>query len=616
MFADCLDLKAAADAAFKAGRLDEAAAFYKEMVLLDPGNALALCNSSAVSLKCGQPEDALTSAERALALLAHQAAQGDTSCLPQLAKAYYRKAQAWLALGSPLTAIKVLRQGLAACKGCQQEILAALRLTVDQLPCSWLAKYWSRLIKDAQAPNPLSSRDGLLLKTIPPERRLLAEELQHQLEGVLEEGWREEACDLMCAAWARGRKPGRPEVAFFRSAAYLRAGHPQLALRDVRLALVYGPQASLVHLSRSAGSSTSSSSQALVPSNKGTKSSSEGAAAVPVEVPCWSAALALQSAVLEAEGDNVPAALSMAKALEFAAPECEAREAYEAALERLLRRIPEACARALQERGSAGLEALLAAEKEERLPEFLRKRPKYYYYYEWMRKRIHEQYPELPEPVMDKLLTMEATELDLILQYPQATQQTVERVLGVYQEQGPEYLETYRVPLLSWEEVKALKGPGTIGLPLGSEACGGLLAGMGMLQEPPPALPEGEEDAVLQITAAPAPNTAPTPSLPPTGSSTPALPAGEGGMADSACISASQQVVPPPSEGGDQGDAWRPGAVAVSAVNAASSHAIPQQQAPGSLSCHRIELDSEDEADGGSEGSMSVDDLEDLYELD
>lgn len=127
----------------------------------------------------------------------------------------------------------------------------------------------------------------------------------------------------------------------------------------------------------------------------------------------------------------------------------------------------------LQEGGSAGLEAFLAAEREQRLPEFLRKRPKYYYYYEWMRKRINQQvwqlslassaacqassssgssawqalpgdstvfmltpppsnpacwplqYPELPEPVMDKLLTMEANELDLILQYPQATQQTV-----------------------------------------------------------------------------------------------------------------------------------------------------------------------------------------------
>lgn len=31
------------------------------------------------------------------------------------------------------------------------------------------------------------------------------------------------------------------------------------------------------------------------------------------------------------------------------------------------------------------------------------------------------QYPELPEPVMDKLLALEANELDMVLQYPQAT---------------------------------------------------------------------------------------------------------------------------------------------------------------------------------------------------
>ena len=42
-------------------------------------------------------------------------------------------------------------------------------------------------------------------------------------------------------------------------------------------------------------------------------------------------------------------------------------------------------------------------------------------------------------------------------------------MLGVYQECGPEVLETYRVPLLSWEEVKAFKGPDTVGLALGDE---------------------------------------------------------------------------------------------------------------------------------------------------
>lgn len=45
----------------------------------------------------------------------------------------------------------------------------------------------------------------------------------------------------------------------------------------------------------------------------------------------------------------------------------------------------------------------------------------------------------------------------------------MERLLDVYQTQGEAYLETYRIPLLTWEEVKALKGPDTVGLGLGSE---------------------------------------------------------------------------------------------------------------------------------------------------
>ena len=34
----------------------------------------------------------------------------------------------------------------------------------------------------------------------------------------------------------------------------------------------------------------------------------------------------------------------------------------------------------------------------------------------------------------------------------------------VLQDKGAKYLETYRVPMLTWEEVKELKGPGLVGL--------------------------------------------------------------------------------------------------------------------------------------------------------
>lgn len=61
------------------------------------------------------------------------------------------------------------------------------------------------------------------------------------------------------------------------------------------------------------------------------------------------------------------------------------------------------------------------------------------------------------------------------------------------EDKGPEYLETYRVPLLSWQGVKSLKGPETIGLPLTAGGDGDEQAGKaerrvaGLLEGGPPA---------------------------------------------------------------------------------------------------------------------------------
>ena len=68
-----------------------------------------------------------------------------------------------------------------------------------------------------------------------------------------------------------------------------------------------------------------------------------------------------------------------------------------------------------------GLQQWLAEEEERKKPEFLKQRPKYHYYYEWMKQRICATHPALPEPVMDKLLTMPANDLDLILQHKEGT---------------------------------------------------------------------------------------------------------------------------------------------------------------------------------------------------
>lgn len=159
-----------------------------------------------------------------------------------------------------------------------------------------------------------------------------------------------QARDLLCAAWAQGRRPGKAESAFLRAAAYLHAGNAQQALKDSRFALVYGPQ---LEAAPAASAAAALLPIAATPGEAGSSAAAAAAhtaAAAVQQQPAWPAALALQSAALEALADNVPAALAMAKALELD-PECEE---YGEALERLLRRIPEPCAAALQVRGGDG----------------------------------------------------------------------------------------------------------------------------------------------------------------------------------------------------------------------------------------------------------------------
>ncbi len=51
----------------------------------------------------------------------------------------------------------------------------------------------------------------------------------------------------------------------------------------------------------------------------------------------------------------------------------------------------------------------MAAEAERRVPEYKKRWPKYYYYYEWMRERVAAACGELPAPVVDKLLAQVGT---------------------------------------------------------------------------------------------------------------------------------------------------------------------------------------------------------------
>lgn len=134
-----------------------------------------------------------------------------------------------------------------------------------------------------------------------------------------------QARDLLCDAWAQARRPGRAEAACMRAAAYLHAGNAQQAARDLRLALVYGPQldnppASSAQQPNAASNSSNSGSSAVVkrPGGAG-KREPEAEPPEPPPPPAmeaagrssaWPAALGLFSAALEALADNIPAALA------------------------------------------------------------------------------------------------------------------------------------------------------------------------------------------------------------------------------------------------------------------------------------------------------------------
>jgi hypothetical protein len=117
----------------------------------------------------------------------------------------------------------------------------------------------------------------------------------------------------------------------------------------------------------------------------------------------------------------------------------------------------------------------LEEDKWRHAPEYVRPRPKYYYFYEMMREKIEAHYPPgtLPAPVMDKLLSTDADELDLLLQYPEAIRGQTEEYLAVLREEGAEALGTYKTPTLTWDEVRALKGgDGVVGLGASGETTG------------------------------------------------------------------------------------------------------------------------------------------------
>ena len=298
-----------------------------------------------------------------------------------------------------------------------------------------LADLLSEQIAQAQAPSLFSPRDGRGGIKPPDQRhRLSAAELRGRAREALL-GREQEFRDYVARARDLGRRSvGRCALLGLRAYCYLSKAKDkddddeggnevaaEQALRDGRAAVAFAPQ---------------------VKSGK----------AHPLAAALRARALAAHGSALEHLGDYPAAAVDLLDASYLLPDHAEHTDARE----RIASKLSPAQRAAVEKGGSRGLREWIAEQKELALPEHQRRRPKYYYYYEWMRSRIAERFPDLPPVVTDKLLTTDADELDLLLQYPEAIEGQVREYLEVLAEKGAEYLETYETPRLSWDEVRAL----------------------------------------------------------------------------------------------------------------------------------------------------------------
>lgn len=428
-------------AAFKDGRLEEALDLYSTVIHAEEhdrmGLAQSYCNRSLVHFKLQEYTHAMDDAVKALDLI-HEGAQEEEGTVMLKSKAFHRHAQALVHLGDHVGALNVYKKALKECCGeSTMPLQAATLLALENMPASWLAEYWTNNIARAEAPHPFSARDGVLLRKIPGSKHMEKERVKQCLVELLQKNrsFMSECQTCIVLLW-NGRYSMKSCCAFVRGSVYMSIGDDGQGEKDATVALVYGPR------------------------------TEEDARS------CWAAAYALRSQCFEARGENVGAVLDILQAIEFCDDEdeedrdgevaegqpCGVVQEYQAALTRLLPRIPEHYAKAIEHGcGYVGLQRMMAVERERMQPEYMKNRPKYYYYYEWMKKRIQDRHPSISEGVMDKLLTLDATELDLLLQYPQAIDKTVQDLESVLENQGPQVLESHQVPLLSWDTVQKLK---------------------------------------------------------------------------------------------------------------------------------------------------------------
>jgi len=415
------DEKWKGDAAFRSGNYERAFEAYSAVAGHFPENINVLLNRSIAALRLGRAAIALEDARSALVLLS--AGSYNSSGSPEeenevsgkLAKAYYREASALAGLGRHDEALASYKSGLRAKPG-EKALCKALEGISHRMKLDWLSRYFAELVTDAQSPNRLSSRDGKLLKPPIDKCCLCYQDLQSRIREALL-GRETEFRRYVCTSWFRGKDPGRCILSILRAYAYLlhaKCGREEAieqSVRDARAAVAYMPSKGIAR------------------------------------------AYAVHAAVLEHMGDYTAA---MVEIMEGVTLDPESEELNHEAMT-LKSKLTDQQRQVVEKEGLVGLRRWLEDEREKSLPEFMRKRPKYYYYYEWMKKRIHAYYPQLPEPVMDKLLTCDADELDLLLQYPQAIKGQVDEFLAIHSEHGAEYLASYQTPRIPWEEAQRLE---------------------------------------------------------------------------------------------------------------------------------------------------------------
>ena len=365
------------------------------------------------------------------------------------------------------------------------EALAAL-VARDQVSIKFICDDYARRIFDAETPNPLTfSRDGKGLTLIRPESArmskkrvssLLLEYTVGEEKRVRDEwlkftslrnGVESSVFQLNSSTSAKFTKSQRKSIARgflsgIRARAYLRADNVIQAAKDVKAAtymckdvIAFG---GAFHYERAL-----CCDRLLVEENitrtEIAQGGEEGIGAendnlvVNSQVACAlfaKHAVETEEALLMKEKeDNEEVPLSSMRARTI--------QRYQSYSDKMQSRLTDPVKAALRKGTTHALTFLDKDKWENEVPEYMRPKPKYFYYYEWMKDRIKEYYPELPQCVMDKLLALDGAELDLLLQHPQAIRGQTEEFLQVLDEKGEKYLETYKTPQLSWEEVQTLR---------------------------------------------------------------------------------------------------------------------------------------------------------------